>query len=266
MYQDVSTFSADELFGERKKRRSIETVHRSFLRVYSLSPLEYLVKCEERGVLREHALTLKRFLYSNLGCVEVGFISRALGEDWERTLRLPLEFRDFDRRGFEKHLAQRYREIKEKISILVEYCGAATFHNQKDALQEFIGVPFNLATEDQIVKVYEQVRTGARSRYPAGFFHQDNQRVPRILTRYLVDWALELPHTEQAIASLTPQTFSEYHLLWMLEQYFAGNTKRALQHAYTPREFPAAHATKQEPDDILREVFLRLDRREKVKR
>ena len=106
------------------------------------------------------------------------------------------------------------------------------------------------------------MRQGRLSRYPHNFFHPENLRLPKILTRHFVDGVVQMPRTAETAEQLTVRDFHEHGLQWMLSQYFKGNIPDALRHAYTREEFPAAYngaAGDYKPKDVLREIFNKLE-------
>ena len=251
-------FALETLFEDEKKRRSDETVRSGSRRSDSINPLDRLIRLEEREQMVENGSRLKDYMYKNLDFAQLEFLTKYLGREWYK-LRMPLEFRHFTPDEFKAYVADRFEGICERIDILMQHSQGVTDYNKLAALQEFISIPFNLTGEDKIIEIYEQVRTGVRDRYPIGFFHSSNKRVPKILTRLLVDDVLRLPRSQKTIEDLTPATFEENGLLWMLEQYFAGDVKAALRHAYSTNEFPQAYGSDPNSTDVLREVFIQLN-------
>ena len=252
-------FSLEELFADEKRRKPNESVEVGFKRSDSLNPLLRLIREEEKRHLRSHAGVLQNFLFKNLELQDYAFLSGVLGKNWVYRLRLPLEFKELSKGEFKTYLSRNRDEFLEKIEILREHIAGTTLTNQDAAIQEVIGVPYGLATRGKIIGIYEMIQTGMFKRYPKGFMHPENHRVPKILTRHLVDDLLSMPRSEKTVESLKPEHFRDYGLAFILEQHYGGNPRQALQRSYSSREFPAAHTKKYDDSEILREVFLRLD-------
>ncbi|MEK6894411.1 MAG: hypothetical protein AABX10_03025 [Nanoarchaeota archaeon] len=252
-------FSLQDLFVDEQRRIPEETVSSGSKRSYSLRPLDRLIREEERDHLKKQAHRLQQFLFKNLDLEEYAFLSGVLGRDWVYRLRLPLEFREFSKGEFLGYLSARKEEFKEKIGLLMEHVKGVANINQAAALQEAIRVPYSLASTKKIIEVYEGMQKGTFITYPKGYLHPENHRVPKVLTRHLVDNLLAMSRSEQTVRILKPEDFREYGLGFVLEQHYGGNTKQALQSAYSAQEFPAAHSKPYDDDEILREVFLQLD-------
>jgi hypothetical protein len=256
----ITLLGIDNFFEDESKRRAEETVAPEFRRFYSANPLHLLMRKEEKAQLRRHATEIKDYLKETLDLISYGFLTSVLGDNWDKKQKLPLEFRHFENGDLEEYLEQNREDIKEKVGILVQYCGNASGTNLMAAVQGFISVPFHLTPTDKLIKIYQEVVEGVRPRYPTDFFHPENQRTPRVLTRYLVDEVMQLAHLESLPRVLSRQDFKERKLGWMLEQYFAGDVKHALRNAYTEKEFPELYrGGDYEEGDILREVFAHLD-------
>lgn len=240
-------------------RHSGHKVAPDFKRSYNSNPLRSLIAQEERVHLKKLSLSLKEFLRESLNLSQYGFFHNLLGRDWETKVALPWEFRDVTEAKFGEFLAANGADIKEKIDILREHYQDTSFDGRSAPIQEFISIPYNLTTREKILEIYEEVRQDVRPGYPARFFHPQNRRVPRILTRYLVDDVLCLPHTADLPARITPRDFKENDLAGMLGMYFSGNVQRALKHSYGVEEFPALYQGGYETKDVLRAVFTELD-------
>lgn len=265
MVEDLrDTFSHDDLFQSEDQKTYFLRSDNSFRGIYNISALDYLIRMEERTQMKKNAVVLKDLFSKHLNMIQCAFIYSVLGKNWEKGRRiLSLKFRDYDGDKFKDYFVAHVDEIKERINILLEYCSEATSSNRKSIVDEFISIPYNLATRNEIIEVYEMVKNGEMKGYPYRFFHPENERVPRILTKYLVDDILNLHHNEGTLKNLTRADFYEYNLGWMLEQYFGGNVKKALRHTYTEHEFPELYKTRYSSDDILREVFISLNQPKK---
>lgn len=258
MDEDFSMFTLEELFADEQQRDARESVEDEFRRSDSLNPLDHLIRSEERDTLKRYTRRLQDFLFTNLDSDQKNFLINTLGKHWDLYHRLPSEFRHFSSAEFERYLLDHREEIEEKIDILVRHCATATYKNMTAAALEFTSIPFNLTPERKVIEIYDAVCNTSLERYPFGFFHIHNRRIPRILTRHLVDDVLALPHTEKTLKDLTPDIFRENELSFMLQQYYGGTVRRAVHDAYTREQFPAAYSTQYETDDVLREVFMRL--------
>jgi hypothetical protein len=257
-------FNIVELLEERgpqSRQHSRHKVAPRFKRTYSTNPLVSLIRQEERGRLRQLSVFLKGFLSDNLELGQYGFLHTLLGKGWETHDKLPLEFKDMGSKEFETFLATHLDEIKERIDILREHYQDTSFDGRSFPVQEFISVPYNMATRSKIIEIYEGVASGSRPNYPSRFFDPRNARIPRILTRHLVDDILHLPHASDLPDKLQPRDFSDHNLAGMLGQYFSGNVERALRHAYSMQEFSTLYQRGYETRDVLREVFTELDKK-----
>ena len=257
--EDLTIFSIDDfLKNEQDNGNGKNKISNGFRPVYSISPREHLIRLEERSNLKEYLIILRDFLANKMPITHFGLMRKLIGKQWDHNLRLSLRFKDFEKEEFEDYLSENAQAIKERIGILIEYCGDATQTNLMPAIQEFISVPFNMATDEKIVDIYEKVRNEQLPYYPDNFFHPENKRVPKILTRHLVDRVLEISHDGLA-ERLTPDDFNNNNLSFMLYQYFSGDVKKALKHSYNAKEIPALYTHEYGTDDVLKEVFMRLD-------
>ncbi len=262
----LDMFSPEDLTDKSQGKNANERLAPRYRRSYSASPVNILIRAEESDHLRNLTVNLRDFLRENMNMAQYGFLHKLLGKNWSERLRLPLEFRDMACEEFMVFINERLGEIQEKVEILREHYDNTGFDGRSVPIQEFIQVPFNMASRDKILKTYEDVRQGKTSRYPYAFFHPRNTRVPKILTRHLVDDILGLPHTESLPDKLRPSHFSEYQLGGMLGQYFRGNIERALQHAYSLEEFPQLYRRGYQTRDVLHEVFQGLNNKLREKK
>ena len=102
MIGDLGMFDVDDLFDRVKpiSSRTKETVNNRFRRLLSLSPLDIIIRTEDRDDLQNKAKVLKRLLRENLNFIQYAFLEGLLSGDWDRQRRmLPLEFKDFNNGG-----------------------------------------------------------------------------------------------------------------------------------------------------------------------
>ena len=101
MEYDLSFFNKEDLFADEPRRDPRERVNYHFRRTYSLSPLEILIKSEEKDDLRQRGIELQALCQQHFSLKEYGFLVKIVGEEFGEKLRMPLEFRDFATQDFE---------------------------------------------------------------------------------------------------------------------------------------------------------------------
>ncbi len=262
MIEELTTiFSPEELFDQTiKGRTKHETVKPNYRRAYSMSPLEYQLRKEEHADLLRKKKLLLNIFRQELSFEEYGFLAPLINDALLNGQRmLPLEFKELTDHEFTEYVMNHLDEMQERIHVIKDNCEGATLTNRMGAIQNFIRIPYSCATKKKIINTYELVKQGTLQRYPNGYFHPDNKRVPKILTRYLVEDILQLPQDKTAIEKLTQEDFQKNKLGWMLELYFAGNIRNALKHAYSPKDFPDLYDSKPDSEDVLRQVFKKLN-------
>lgn len=257
MEENSDYFELENIRTRRKNR--LEKINGDF-RQHPLPPIEKIIRMEDNAKLKEFSNIFYLFMRDRDDFSQFSFLMTSLGRGWADKMKMPREFSDMKDSEFIDYLFENEDRIQERIDIFREYCGKEGGQKQIVASANNLArIPFGIAAKDKIIGIYDKVRSKERVSYPSGFFHPDNPRIPKVLTRYLVDEVEGVPHDRLGLETLDRDFFEKNCLSGMLHQYFLGSSKKALKHAYTSDEFPELYdSANYELSDVLREVFIKL--------
>src|SRR3989344_2588722 len=123
MEVDLTYFDKEDLFPSQGFRLPEERVHALFRRVYSLSPLEILIRRDEKDELKSRGHQLQKLCRAYLPAEEYDFLVEQLGLSFGTILKMPLEFRDFTRESFIEYFKENLEKFRERIKIVREVAG-----------------------------------------------------------------------------------------------------------------------------------------------
>lgn len=251
---DLTYLLKEDVLDAQRTRRPSERVSDSFRKIYSISPLEYLIMKEEKEELRKRGMELQEFCKQNFTLEEYSFLLKALGNKFGETLRMPREFRDLTEEEFSEYLASNQEKFRGRLNALMENMESGRL---RVIPVKYMEDPYFFSNPDRIIAIYESVRTGNNG-FPEKFFTPTNRRLAKVLTRYLFDVVLKIPH-RKIIPEARRGLFEENKLDIMLDIVYEGSVAEAITDAYPEKTYQDVHKPDYRPDDIVDDVLKTLD-------
>ncbi len=239
-----------ELIGKRIRGPKVASEFRKVY--YSLTPLEIIIREEEIKALKDRAFELELFCMRHLSKEEYEFLKSQIRIPFIK-LRMPLEFRQFDEDEFYDYLSDNLTKFKWRLQKLMD---SVKLHGNGKINDKTLKNPYLFAGKNQIIQIYNSVRNYGGN-YPYGFFSKYNKRVATILTRYLIDEIMHLPH-ERILPEVKKTTFINNKLGMVLDICYADVSSPVLtviRDAYPEEKFPKLYSTNYRPEDPVKSLL-----------